>query len=290
MYNCHLVEFSKMADEYSCMPSNSEINIPSATIEYEVVDSDRAQSSPSRSCAYETIQPEKLRIQIQHAEKKEGDPSSPLSEFSTYHNPYTDEDIHTPGIISKLSGTGSLRAKHAHTRQLNIFIGEELEDNFQRPEFPSERRAYSCPPTPRAAKRAAHPLVRESLEPTQMGAEGSRYEDEPMHFFIYNLPEEEPSTYNEFLVKSNPYNKINHMIHSALHCPCFFFFFLLCCMPGVHWMQVGDDAYKNGDVDEAKSLGRKATVSYFIGAVLGVLVLTGVIMISVYFVQDQLVQ
>lgn len=55
-------------------------------------------------------------------------------------------------------------------------------------------------------------------------------------------------------------------------------------------MQVGDDAYKNGDVDEAKSLGRKATVSYFIGAVLGVLVLTGVIMISVYFVQDQLVQ
>lgn len=80
------------------------------------------------------------------------------------------------------------------------------------------------------------------------------------------------------------------MVHSALHCPCFFFFFLLCCMPGVHWMQVGDDAYKNGDVDEAKSLGRKATVSYFIGAVLGVLVLTGVIMISVYFVQDQLIQ
>lgn len=104
-----------MADEYSCMPSSSEVNIPNATIEYEVVSSDNAQSSSSSSCAYETIQPEKLRIQIQNAEEKEGDPLSPLSEFSTYHNPYTDEDIHTPGVISKLSGTGSLRAKHARS-------------------------------------------------------------------------------------------------------------------------------------------------------------------------------
>ena len=55
-------------------------------------------------------------------------------------------------------------------------------------------------------------------------------------------------------------------------------------------MQTGDKAYQSGDLEEAKYLGRRATVSYFIGTVLGVLVLTGVILVSVYFVQDQLGQ
>ena len=281
-----------MADEYSCMPTTSEITVPDASIGYEAIGSDKYPMSSSSSSAYETISNDQLRIQLSDAETKAPvrKHSKSFSDFSSYHNPYAEEPLHSPGVISKLSATGSFRSKHVHTKQLNIYIGEELEDNFQSPEFPSERRAFSCPPTPRAVKRAAHPLPSAPMEDPRAGAEGPRYQDEPMHFFIYNLPEEEPSTCNEYLVKSNPYNKINHMIHSALHCPCFFFFFLLCCMPGVHWMQTGDKAYQSGDLEEAKYLGRRATVSYFIGTVLGVLVLTGVILVSVYFVQDQLGQ
>jgi hypothetical protein len=130
----------------------------------------------------------------------------------------------------------------------------------------------------------------EPAESASVSTAGTRYQGEAMRYFFLNLPEEEPPPYNEFLVKLNPHNKINHMIHSALHCPCFFFFFLICCMPAVFWMQLGDKAYQNGDVDEAKLLGRKATVSYLIGTVLGLAVLATVILISVYVVQDQLGQ
>ncbi|XP_061170319.1 uncharacterized protein LOC133179626 [Saccostrea echinata] len=281
-----------MADEHLYMPTTSEITIPESSIEpeYESIGIDTAQCSTTESKKYKYKGKDQFTLHIHNPETKESEVSSPFSDFSTYHNPYTEEGIHSPGAISKLSYTGSMKSKHPHTtRQLNVFIGEELEENFQSTGFPTERKAYSCPTTPRAVKRTV-PLSREPIEVPHLGAERPHYENEPVHFFIYNLPEEEQSVYNEFLVKSNPHNRINHMIHSALHCPCFFFFFLLCCMPGVHWMQLGDKAYKNGDVDEAKFLGRKATVSYFVGAVLGVLVLAGVIMISVYFVQDQLDQ
>ncbi|XP_048744805.1 uncharacterized protein LOC125657924 [Ostrea edulis] len=278
-----------MAASQSSLPITSEISIPVASIEhvYEDIGSDIAKAPSLR--LHDNIGKEQLRVQIQDQGIKESEASKPLTEFATYHNPYTEETVHSPGAISKLSYSGSVKSKHVHTRQLNVFIGEEIEENIHSSGLPSERRVYSCPPTPRALKRTA-PVSVEPIESASVSTAGAGYEGEPMRYYFLNLPEEEPPAYNEFLVKLNPYNKINHMIHGALHCPCFFFFFLFCCMPAVFWMQLGDKAYKNGDVDEAKLLGRKATVSYCIGAVLGVSVLTTVILISVYFVQDQLGQ
>ncbi|XP_060071269.1 uncharacterized protein LOC132551178 [Ylistrum balloti] len=236
---------------------------------------------------------------------------------SAYHNPYAqayavskieDENLAqggeipgTPGAaaIVPQSPTSDLSARTpkvsspgVFTRQLNLFIGEEWEDVQTR--WPSERKALSCPGSLRIPRDVAQ-SQRMAFKHDQSNRQRLEYlqnrrqqlSHDPLRYFFYNMSHEEPVLQKDYMVKPNPHNKINHMIHSALHCPCFFFFYLLCCLPGVHLMTKGDLEYKTGHDDSARKFGRIATVLYIVGFVLGTSLLGTVVYLAVSFVQGQ---
>ncbi|XP_069139706.1 uncharacterized protein [Argopecten irradians] len=233
---------------------------------------------------------------------------------SAYHNPYAhayavskveeeasaqgSEAPVSPGATSitthpQSAASAKVSSPGVFTRQLNMFIGEEWED--VQPRWPAiERKALSCPGSLRIPHDPAHPqrMVfkheqsnRQRLEYLQ--SRRQQLSHDPLRYFFYNMSHEEPVLQKDYMVKPNPHNKINHMIHSALHCPCFFFFYLLCCLPGVHLMTKGDLEYKTGHEEHARKFGRIATVLYFIGFVLGTTLLGTVVYLAVSFVQGQ---
>ncbi|OWF49254.1 hypothetical protein KP79_PYT16927 [Mizuhopecten yessoensis] len=197
-------------------------------------------------------------------------------------SPTSDMSARTP----KVSSHG------VFTRQLNMFIGEEWED--VQPRWSIERKALSCPGSLRIPHGAAHPTRmtfkhehsdRQRLEYLQNRRQ--QLSHDPLRYFFYHMSHEEPVLQKDYMIKPNPHNNFNHMIHSALHCPCFFFFYLLCCLPGVHLMTKGDIEYKTGHEDRARKFGRVATVLYILGFIVGTTLLGTVVYLAVSFVQGQ---
>lgn len=195
----------------------------------------------------------------------------------------------TPDVSAKTK----VSSPGVFTRQLNMFIGEEWEDVQSR--WPTERKALSCPGSLRIPHEAARQQRMALKHHDQSDLHRLEYlqsrrqhvSHDPLRYFFYHMSHEEPVLQKDYMIKPNPHNNINHMIHSALHCPCFFFFYLLCCLPGVHLMQEGDNEYKTGHEDRAKKYGRIATVLYTIGFVVGTALLATVVYLAVSIVKDQ---
>ena len=176
-----------------------------------------------------------------------------------------------------------LPAPSTHTRQKSFAIGEEWEDFHHRKQGTS-----SCPTTPisgRKDHRSIYAIDNPNYSRTggevitgQSGlSEPARKELEPLPFhYFFSMPTN-VSKANEIL--PNPYNKRNHQFHSTLHCPCFFFFFFICCLPGVHLMQLSDINFKKGRNMEARKYGRLSTVMFVSGSIAGVIFLG----IAIYF-------
>ncbi|KAK3095104.1 hypothetical protein FSP39_010369 [Pinctada imbricata] len=229
---------------------------------------------------------------------------------SSYHNPYyiySDIPASPPGSPQSDRSFGhgtksfnsSMRSKHssshAYTRQLNMFIGEEWENVHENSyNLMLDRKVVSCPPSPRVAH---FPVIHQPIkvmhassnDPTMYHADilHPRRAQHSLNYFFYHMSQEEPKTSKNYNLKPNPYNNINHKIHSALHCPCFLFFFFLCCLPGVYFMQEGDIQYKSGNEHRARKLGLRSTVSYCVGIVVGITFLSLAVFVAVQFVQGQ---
>jgi len=224
-------------------------------------DDESSQRSGADGSGYQDVQPSDTMC-----------PGSPKSELSRSHS--TKSKVSSPGI---------------YTRQLNMFIGEEWENVQQR--WTTERKALSCPGTLRVPtvstsyKNSPDNLRR--LEILQRRQQQATHD--PLRYYFYQMTREERDSpiIKDHVVKPNPYNNINHKIHSALHCPCFFFFYLLCCFPGVHYMQKGDIEYKREHDELARKYSRRATILYLTGAILGTLLLATTVYLAVNFVQTQ---
>lgn len=182
----------------------------------------------------------------------------------------------------------SVRSKHSnsshYTRQINMSIGEEWENVHQ--VYDPSRKALTCPPTPRRYQiYTTQPLSPWAEKPEKVS---EQIPDEPLTYFFNRLTEEERGSTKDYAIEPNPHNKCNHKLHSVLHCPCFFFFCLLCCLPGVHYMERSDEEYRTGHEDRAKSDGKLATLLYILGFVAASAFLSGLVYFSVSFVHGQI--
>ena len=175
-----------------------------------------------------------------------------------------------------------LPAPSTHTRQKSFAIGEEWEDFQYR-----KHGTSSCPTTPISGRKDHRSIYaidnpnysRTGGDVTGHGglSEATRKELEPLPFhYFFSMPTN-MSKANEIL--PNPYNRRNHQFHSTLHCPCFFFFFFICCLPGVHLMQLSDNKFKKGRNVEAMKYGRLSTVMFVSGSIAGVIFLS----VAIYF-------
>ncbi|CAC5410804.1 unnamed protein product [Mytilus coruscus] len=204
-----------------------------------------------------------------------------------YYNPFYHEDSIVPGSPfseKSFQRTFSIRSKQSagshYTRQINMSIGEEWENIHQAYDTP--RRSVTCPPTPKRQFVFTQPLSPWSEKQEQSAQE--QVADEPLRYFFNRLSEEGRVAPKDYVIQPNPHNSCNHKIHSVLHCPCFFFFCLLCCLPGVHFMERSDEEYRSGHDDRAKHDGRWSTVLYTLGVIAAVVFLSGLIYFSVSFV------
>lgn len=245
-----------------------------------------------------------------HNTKSNGEPYKKLSEItasslsSAYHNPFTHhlyEDLRfsdDESVVSSVPGSPMTARSHSvkskasthgtFTRQLNLFIGEEWE-NVQPHTQDFQRKAFSCPSSPQTKRNITvtkQPGTKgddtEELTPSESK---HRSYDHVKQFFL-DMPIEPPAP-KHFRLEPNPHNTINHMCHSALHCPCFLFFCFLCCLPGVYYMLQGDKSYKCGKEEKAIIYGKRSTILYVIGTILAIVLLGGVVFFAVLFVQDQ---
>lgn len=215
--------------------------------------------------------------------------SAKMARFG-YHNPFYHQPEQAPispgSPTSEISfqRTFSVRSKHSnashYTRQINMSIGEEWE-NVHDP----TRKAFTCPPTPKRHQICiTQPLSPWSEKPEPVS---EHVVDEPLRYFFNRLSEEERVAPKDYVIEPNPHNKCNHKLHAVLHCPCFFFFCLLCCLPGVHYMERSDEEYRTGHEDRAKFDGRISTVLYTLGLIAASMFLSGLIFFSVSVVHGQ---
>lgn len=214
-----------------------------------------------------------------------------MEELPAYYNPFYHQDVVVPGSPfseKSFQRTFSTNSRHSagshYTRQINMSIGEEWENVHQT--YGIERKAFTCPPTPiRNYIFTTQPLNPWSEHPEKHQVE--HVADDSLSYFFNRLSEEERVAPKDFVIQPNPYNNCNHKIHAMLHCPCFFFFCLLCCFPGVHYMQRSDEEYRTGHKDRSKVDSRISMILYILGIFVAVVFLSGLIYFSVSFVHGQ---
>ncbi|KAL3864031.1 hypothetical protein ACJMK2_005743 [Sinanodonta woodiana] len=181
---------------------------------------------------------------------------------------------------------------HSSSRQCKFDIGEEWEA-FQL------RKATSCPSSPNNNIRSESKIFTISLNselatnsvvqgpssprPSKKQNVEEVKEQLPLRLLLTNQTVDATPDYQ---INPNPYNRINQKFHSTLQCPCFLFFFFLCCLPGLYYMQRSDIKYKSGEKETARMLGRRATIFFATGSIVGIIFLTVSIVFAVEYVRQ----
>ena len=248
-----------------------EITIPYSTIELEPSDSASSGSCPRKAVSKDSDRYARI-------DYPDCITASPILE-QPGNQPFP---VRQPRRFHTTKAKQLLPAPSTHTRQKSFAIGEEWEEFQYRKQGTS-----SCPTTP-ISGRKDHRNIYAIDNPNYTVTEGdvtehrglseaARKEIEPLPFhYFFSMPTNF-SKANEIL--PNPYNRRNHQFHSTLHCPCFFFFFFICCLPGVHLMQLSEKKFKKGRNMEAKKYGRLSTVMFVSGSIAGVIFLG----VAIYF-------
>ncbi|KAL8602739.1 hypothetical protein ACOMHN_024301 [Nucella lapillus] len=81
----------------------------------------------------------------------------------------------------------------------------------------------------------------------------------------------------------NPYNRINHTIHSLIWCCNCFYIVFFCCLPAIHYMEQGDVQYNRNNHKRAKSLGRTASFLFFTGTLITLSLLSLIFFFVIFF-------
>ena len=269
-------DFSNLNDlmltSRSSFSSRYEIIVPYSTIELEQSETDSAVGCHKDALAEERERYASIEI--------DGQTSAP----SIKDRPVRQQSRYKAIKAKRLLPTHSTR-----TRQKSFAIGEEWEQ-FQHRKYVSK----SCPTTPISGRKqpqqiyaidnpnyATHEGVN-SGDGDQISSPMKEVDPLPFHYF-FSMPSKNT---RQFQISLNPYNKRNHQFHSTLHCPCFFFFFFLCCLPGVHLMQLSDRNFKKGQLLNAKKYGRLSTIMFVLGSIVGVVFLGVAIFFAASYVRQ----
>lgn len=106
---------------------------------------------------------------------------------------------------------------------------------------------------------------------------------EPALFPGKRKPEPILSTSSTASILPNPYNRINHRIHSMIWCCGCLYFVFFCCLPAIHFMEHSDIEYNQGDHKRARTLGRMSTFLFFTGSLVMLCIFALVFFLAIFF-------
>lgn len=214
----------------------------------------------------------------------------PFHILPTYQGNAYDASGITPGSPSNcLSESAHANTSTHHPRccrQLTVDIGEEWETAKDRgiasPSSPKSQPQTDFSVNLSSGKKDGIQIITDPVDSLR-----SNKAIDQMQLFFYHLENGEQDVPKPHASHPNPYNDINHKFHSALHCPCYLFAFYMCCVPAVLFMEKSDKEYIRGNEKLALIYGERSTKLFFVGAILGLLLLIliaymGVIMVMVY--------
>lgn len=91
------------------------------------------------------------------------------------------------------------------------------------------------------------------------------------------------STSSTASILPNPYNRVNHRIHSCIWCCSCLYFVFFCCLPAIHFMEQSDVEFSRDNQKRARSLGRASTFLFFTGSLVTLSMFALLFFLAIFF-------
>lgn len=91
------------------------------------------------------------------------------------------------------------------------------------------------------------------------------------------------STSSTASILPNPYNRVNHRIHSCIWCCSCLYFVFFCCLPAIHFMEQSDVEFSKDNQKRARSLGRASTFLFFTGSLVTLSMFALLFFLAIFF-------
>ena len=91
------------------------------------------------------------------------------------------------------------------------------------------------------------------------------------------------STSSTASILPNPYNRINHSIHSVIWCCSCLYFVFFCCLPAIYFMEQSDVEFNKNNQKRARSLSRMSSFLFFTGTLVTLSVFALIFFLAIFF-------